>query len=448
MDDGLLLSRAAAGDLDSFGQLYDSYFHRVYDFSWRLTLDAQAAARVTEALFLEASRTVASAPKGLPFRGWLFGIAARQAIPSASAPVTAQATDEEGFGSFDVPSPSTIDPQLLRLDDGELPVLVWEAASALSAQDRAVLDLHLRQGLDSGQLAGVLGTRPAAAATVVKRLKAAAARAIVAYVVARRSDCPGLRRALGEQSLVPYSDEARRLIEEHLATCRACQRDAADCADPLEILASFAPVQAPLALKGDVWRAVAESWGHGSATRAAGGGFAGAIPATAPAAGGGGLAGLAPVYPGGGSLNFDGPGDRSAAAGGDSWDRKQLLWIAGAAAGLLLFAFAMGAVLVRAFGGGGGGGSGQAVGTTPAAAASATAGASRTAGPGVSISTPTPNLTPSATPSATESPTPAPTDTAVPRVTPTLSIRTVAPQVTPTPVPPKPTDTAKPGQRR
>ena len=47
MDDALLVSRAMAGDLDSFGQLYDRYFTRIYDFAWRILRDADEAADVT-----------------------------------------------------------------------------------------------------------------------------------------------------------------------------------------------------------------------------------------------------------------------------------------------------------------------------------------------------------------------------------------------------------------
>ena len=60
MDDTLLVSRAMAGDLDSFGQLYDRYFPRVYDFAWRVLRDAEEAASATESIFATAMASMAA----------------------------------------------------------------------------------------------------------------------------------------------------------------------------------------------------------------------------------------------------------------------------------------------------------------------------------------------------------------------------------------------------
>ena len=64
MDDALLVSRAVAGDLDSFGQLYDSYFGRVYDFTWRVLRDADQAADATRDVFLSAMRRLPELGRG------------------------------------------------------------------------------------------------------------------------------------------------------------------------------------------------------------------------------------------------------------------------------------------------------------------------------------------------------------------------------------------------
>ena len=107
MDDTLLVSRAMAGDLDSFGQLYDRYFPRVYDFAWRVARDAGEAASVTESIFATAMASLAQLPNAASFRSWLFGIAYRSVVARAAglnrttgafAPA-----HEEAFGSFDVP---------------------------------------------------------------------------------------------------------------------------------------------------------------------------------------------------------------------------------------------------------------------------------------------------------------------------------------------------------
>ena len=72
MDDALLLNRAIAGDLDSLGQLFDSYFGRIYDFAWRMLRDADAAGAATEAVFRETAANLRSAAKASSFEAWLF----------------------------------------------------------------------------------------------------------------------------------------------------------------------------------------------------------------------------------------------------------------------------------------------------------------------------------------------------------------------------------------
>ena len=58
MDDALLVGRAMGGDLDSFGQLYDRYFNRIYDFCWRILRDSEEAGDVTQDVFLKVFRKI------------------------------------------------------------------------------------------------------------------------------------------------------------------------------------------------------------------------------------------------------------------------------------------------------------------------------------------------------------------------------------------------------
>ena len=75
MEDVLLVRRAVAGDLDSFGQLYDAYFNRVYDFCWRILRDADEAADATQDVFTTAMQTLGGLSKAASFKSWIFTIA-------------------------------------------------------------------------------------------------------------------------------------------------------------------------------------------------------------------------------------------------------------------------------------------------------------------------------------------------------------------------------------
>jgi RNA polymerase sigma factor (sigma-70 family) len=444
MDDALLVSRAIAGDLDSFGQLYDSYFSPVYDFAWRILRDADEAADVTQDVFMKAMQALPNLTKATSFKSWLFTIAHNVAVTRAErgnrmVPLPSP-VHEEAFGSFDVPDPCRLDNPELAAGDHEAASLVWEAASALNPRDYALLDLHVRQGLESAEIAAIVGVSKGNAYTMISRMKTAAADVIGSYIVARRGnkDCERLQGVLAAFEFPPYTEPVRRAVDAHIKGCETCQGSKKRLAAPLEILGAFAMVPAPMALKGDIWGDVSGAWvtsgpgatggGHGSGGGAGGGSLPPNPygPATGVDAGGGGL--------GGGILPMTSGGD-------GAWDRNRILLFAGAVVGLIIVAFGGGALLVSAFGGGGSGG-GAGAGTATATRTAAPAKTPTPAGTvtvGVSVETPTPNLTPSTTPepseTATEEP---PTETPTHAATATRTPRTTA---TPTPAA---SDTATP----
>src|SRR6266487_127806 len=103
MDDALLLNRAIAGDLDSLGQLFDSYFGRIYDFAWRMLRDADAAGAATEAIFRETAANLRSAAKASSFEAWLFSLAHARVmarLPAGTSSAVADPQHEEAFGAF------------------------------------------------------------------------------------------------------------------------------------------------------------------------------------------------------------------------------------------------------------------------------------------------------------------------------------------------------------
>ncbi|HEX5480905.1 MAG TPA: hypothetical protein VFY79_14405 [Dehalococcoidia bacterium] len=458
MDSALLTSRAAAGDLESFGQLYDGYFNRVYDFAWRLLRDADAAGAATSATFRRAAGDLRAVGAAGDFGAWVLLAAAADALPRAEATARAhaQAIYEEAFGSFDVPDPCLVRDARLLNGDAALGCTIWEAATTFGPRDYAALDLHLRQHLPPGALAETLGVPKGNAGAAIERLERAADETMLAYVLARRgvAACEALRNVLAEAGFPPFTESVQVAVEAHVATCAVCQGNRALPAKPTEVLAAFAPVQAPFALKGDTWRAIASAWRRGGARAT----VLTAEPAMA-AAGAGGLReppyGAAPVATldrGFGGSGFDG-GTGVPTTFGDDGSRNWI-WFAAAAVGMLAVAFIVGGIAVGAFGlgSGGGNGGGAAVAThtsTPPPAETV----SPTPTLGVHIDSPTPAPPVTETPAPSETPTVAPvTPTPVPptptpaRATPTRAVptpaRTTGPAATPTPGgPPTPTRT-------
>lgn len=382
---------------------------------------------------MKAMQALPGLTKATSFKSWLFTIAHNVAVTRAErgnrmAPLPSP-VHEEAFGAFDVPDACRLDNPELAAGDHEAAALVWEAASALNARDYALLDLHVRQGLESAEIASLMGVSKGSAYTMVSRMKIAAGDVIGSYIVARRGskDCEELQKELAAFEFPPYTEPMRKAVDAHIRDCETCQGSKRLLAAPLEILGAFAAVPAPLALKGDIWGDVSGAWatsGPGAAGgvhsgRGGGGAGDGSLPpnpypAGLVSGGGGGLGGgFGPI----------------AAGGGDGWDRNRFLLFGGAVIGMLAFAFGAGAILVAALGGGDDGGGGGGAPTATRTVAAKTSTPARTVTVGVSIQTPTPNLTPSATAEPTEAPTePPPTETPTRAATATRT-----PQTSPTP---------------
>ncbi len=251
MDDALLASRAAAGDLDSFGQLYDRYFGRVYDFAWRTLGDELEAAAATEDAFGRAVVALQHPGNAPTFRGLLFSSAHEAVLARADGPADGRTGPayEEAFGAFEVPDPSRVENAAVVRGDYELASLGWEALASLTARDYALLDLHLRQGLGPHEIAHVLGTNKKEAETILKRMTKAASDAIDSYVIARKGVCPRLREELSPFPIPPLDEEARTVAQRHVASCEVCAQEKLRLPNLFEVFAAFTAIAALTGLK-------------------------------------------------------------------------------------------------------------------------------------------------------------------------------------------------------
>ncbi len=71
------LIEQAKSDPEAFGQLYDLYFQRIYNYIYRRVHDRATAEDLTEDTFMKALAAIKNyRDEGLPFAAWLFRIAA------------------------------------------------------------------------------------------------------------------------------------------------------------------------------------------------------------------------------------------------------------------------------------------------------------------------------------------------------------------------------------
>ena len=193
-DDAELVRAATAGDRGAFAAIYDRYADRLHDFCWSVLRDRDEAADATQDAFLVAAERLGQLRDPERLRPWLYAVARSQALRRARA--RSRLAPEEDM--TDLPDPATGPEQAAQRAD--LRELVWSAAAGLFERDRALLDLHLRHGLEGADLGEAIGVEPAHAYVLLTRLRDQVERSLGALLVARlgRADCPDLARLLAD----------------------------------------------------------------------------------------------------------------------------------------------------------------------------------------------------------------------------------------------------------
>jgi RNA polymerase sigma factor (sigma-70 family) len=242
-DDAELVRAATAGDRGAFAAIYDRYADRLHDFCWSVLRDRDEAADATQDAFLVAAERLGQLRDPERLRPWLYAVARSQALRRARA--RSRLAPEEDM--TDLPDPATGPEQAAQRAD--LRELVWNAAAGLSERDRALLDLHLRHGLEGADLGEAIGVEPAHAYVLLTRLRDQVERSLVARL--GRADCPDLSRLLTDWD-GRFSPLVRKRVARHVDNCETCGAARRKLASPLALLATVPPMPAPADLRGRV----------------------------------------------------------------------------------------------------------------------------------------------------------------------------------------------------
>jgi RNA polymerase sigma-70 factor (ECF subfamily) len=137
-----------------FRALYAAHFDAVLGFALRRVDRPEDAGDVTADTFLVAWRRLAHAPHGPELRPWLYGVARRVLANHRRGErrrtALGQKLGERLRRELSAHVPDTSDDFVQRAD-------VTAAMRRLSARDQEVLELHLWEGLESREIAEVLG---------------------------------------------------------------------------------------------------------------------------------------------------------------------------------------------------------------------------------------------------------------------------------------------------
>lgn len=267
MEDGDLERESAHGDKEAFAQLYDRHFDRVFDHLRSIVRDEGDAEDLAQETFLRAMRALSSRSKEKPveaaFSTYLFTIARNLAITFLARKGRATAHSEVGQSPtfYEVDAKRFANPEDAAAAN-EAASLVWDAAAALGPQDYSLLDLHLRQGLDSAEIANVLGISKGSAYTKMSRLRDAFESAVSALLMVRSAsgECAELARIIADQTAIMTLD-LRRRVDRHVASCETCDRSRRRLVSPAALFGAMVAAPISPGVKQRVADAWKQSWG-------------------------------------------------------------------------------------------------------------------------------------------------------------------------------------------
>lgn len=300
-DDAELARRAARGDRDAFGLLFERWFDRSYDVAWHVVHNRDTAAEVAQDAFATAWRQISTLRQPESFGGWLLRITrnrglnrlARErrsspigdhgALEALDSPDTPDGVGARAGAPTARPAAGGADDELVARERDDL---VWVASVALGPDDASLLDLHVRHGLAPPELADELGVQPNTVHQRLFRLKRRLGEAIGAWMLWRggRPSCPELGAALASSAVgagagagAAFTRATAAAIVRHARACPGCDADrdlrlspeALFGAVPLVVAGPVLRAEAAAALEGA--GVPASTTGTGGSTTGAGG---------------------------------------------------------------------------------------------------------------------------------------------------------------------------------
>jgi RNA polymerase sigma factor (sigma-70 family) len=241
--DGELAVVFAAGDQAAYAALYERFARPIYDFVRRTVRDHAAAEDLTQNVFLQAYERRGSLRDPDAVRAWLFRIAHNAAINHLTRSHVSEELDEAAASPTTELGPEDV------VQQRETVELVWDAAASLEPRQYAVLDLTVRKGLTTAEVAEVLDVDAAQASLVVFRAREALGNAVRFLLVARsRRHCNRLAELVPE-GVRQLSPAERATVDRHMRRCEACRGMALVLTSTEQLLAATPLLSLPPALR-------------------------------------------------------------------------------------------------------------------------------------------------------------------------------------------------------
>ncbi len=247
--DAELVAGVLAADREAFAAVYDKYGNKLYDFAYSMLRQREDAADAVADSFVLVAERINQLREPDRLRPWLYAIVRSECLRMLRARKRVDHGGEE---------------QLINMADDALTPdqeaersaaqkIVWDAAAGLAERDRALLDLHLRQGLEGAELGEAMGVTAANAYTMLNRLRAQVDRSLGALLIARlgRDDCDELDELLADWDGT-FSPLIRKRVSRHVDDCEVCGERRKKILSPWMLLAGVPMFTAPALLRDRV----------------------------------------------------------------------------------------------------------------------------------------------------------------------------------------------------
>jgi RNA polymerase sigma-70 factor (ECF subfamily) len=181
-----LVRKAKAGDKAAFEMLYRLYSDRIYNFSKQITGTYEDAADITQDTFIRAWKSLPRLRAEETFGTWLHRIALNRSKDAIAERKKAPLRlDEPSGGDPDAPRLDPEDPSPgpdARLAQNDKENAVRLAIDSLSPDHRLVVTMHHMDGMEVGEIAGILGISKGTVMSRLSRAREALRRKLAAHI--------------------------------------------------------------------------------------------------------------------------------------------------------------------------------------------------------------------------------------------------------------------------
>ncbi|MGF1662072.1 MAG: RNA polymerase sigma factor, partial [Kineosporiaceae bacterium] len=250
--DADLAVAAASGDREALAAIYDRYASRVFALAARQLRDRDAAADVTQDVFLTAARRIGGLADPERLRPWIFAVTRHRIVDHVRRSRRVVPTDTiEDVDSMELRSEGSEGFDRVRSD--ELRGLLADSSAGLDDRDRMVLELAYGAELAGRDLAHALGVRENTAHQLLSRARQRLRTSLGALLVARqgRRDCEELA-ALLQPWDGTLSTVWRKRVARHVDGCGTCSDTERRVLSPAALGSAFPLVAVPEGVREQV----------------------------------------------------------------------------------------------------------------------------------------------------------------------------------------------------